>query len=165
YMPCEYGNSMVSKHVTLSTWGLDDAAYGFSLQLWGIVGENTPYEDDATDEEKLASGAYPILVMFDYNENTDEGSLRIKLGQILGKIETPDGSKADVFLSLVTDEGGIQNSGTVTFTWNETGDELYLTSSPLGDDYVNFAGLYLYGGSYYIADYICYDVTKLTRDR
>ncbi len=164
YMPCEYGGAMVSKQVTLSTWGLDHWAYGYSYQLWGIVGENSPYEEDATEEEKLASGAYPILVMFDYNENTDEGSLRIKLGQTLGNIETPDGSKTEVFLSAITDEGGIQDSGTVSFTWNESGDELYLTSSPLGD-HINFAGLYQYNRSYYIADNICYDVTKLTRDR
>lgn len=164
YMHCEYGGVQVAKQVTLNTWNMDHWAYGYSYQLWGVVGENVTYDEDATEDEKLASGAYPILVMFNYNENTDEGSLSIKLGQTLGNIECPDGSKAEVFLSAVTEDGDIQDAGVVTFTWNESGDELYLTSSPLGD-YVNLAGLYLYNRRYYIADNVCYDVTKLTRDR
>lgn len=164
YMPCEYGGAQVSKQVTLSTWSTEHYAYGYSYQLWGIVGENTPYAEDATDAEKLESGAYPILVMFTYNENTEEGSLSITIGQELGKIEDPSGAKQSVLLFGITDDGYIADSGLVTFTWNESGDELYLTSSPMGD-HINFAGVYVYNNSYYIADNICYDITKLTRDR
>lgn len=164
YMPCEYGNGQTTKQVTLSTWSTEHYAYGFSYQLWGVVGNNTPYAEDATDDEKLESGAYPILVMFDYNENTDEGSLRINLGQTIGQIEDPDGNKTSVYLYGVTEDGGIQDSGVVTFTWSEDGDELYITSSPMGN-YINLAGIYQYGRYYYIADNICYDITKLTRDR
>lgn len=164
YMPCEYGGAMVSKQVTLSTWSTEHYAYGYSYQLWGIVGDNAPYAEDATDAEKLESGAYPILVMFSYNENTEEGSLSITIGQELGKIEDPSGAKQSVFLYGITDDGYISDSGLVTFTWNESGDELYLTSSPMGD-HINLAGVYVYNNSYYIADNICYDITKLTRDR
>ena len=164
YMPCEYGSGWTSKQVTLSTWSTEHYAYGFSYQLWGVVGNNTPYAEDATDDEKLESGAYPILVMFDYNENTDEGSLRINLGQVLGQIEDPDGNKTSVYLYGISDDGGIENSGVVTFTWNEAADELYLTSSIMGD-HINLAGVYQYNRSYYIADNICFDITKFTRDR
>ena len=163
-MPCESGNVQTSKQITLSTWDTEHYAYGYSYQLWGVVGNNTPYTEDATDAEKLESGAYPILVMFDYNENTDEGSLRIKIGQVIGQIEDPAGNKTSVYLYGVTDEGGIQDSGVVTLTWNEDGDELYLTSSPMGD-YINLAGVYQYDRSYYLADNICYGITKFTRDR
>lgn len=165
YMPCEYGGGQTSKQVTLSTWDLEHWAYGFSYNLWGVVGDNNPYPDDATDAEKLDSGAYPILVMFNYNDATDEGSLTIKIGQTIGKIEAPDGSKADVMLYGVDDEGYIVNSGVITLTWNEAGDELYITNISNGATSFNFAGIYAYNGKYYIADNICYDVTKFTRDR
>lgn len=164
YMPCEYANVMTNKQVTLSTWSTEHYAYGFSYQLWGVVGANAPYAEDATDAEKLESGAYPILVMFDYNEASDEGSLRINIGQVLGEIEAPDGSKQSVYLYGISDDGYIETDGLVTFTWNESGDELYLTSSSMGD-HINLAGVYRYSNSYYIADNICYDVTKFTRDR
>lgn len=153
-----------TRQVTLSTWNLDHWAYGYSYQLWGIVGDNNPYDEDATESDKLNSGAYPALVMFNYNESTDEGSLTIKLGQTIGQIELPDGSKTAVFLYAVTEDYGIQDSGTVTLTWNEAGDELYVTSSPMGD-YINLAGLYQYNRSWYIADNICWGINKFSRDR
>lgn len=150
------------RQVTLSTWDTEHWAYGFSYQLWGVVGVNSPYEDDATDDEKYNSGAYPILVMFNYNEATEEGSLRIKLGQTIGKIETSAGAKTDVLLYAISDDGSLRTSGNITLTWNEDASELSFTGADGAG--VSLAGIYIDGNRYNLADQITYDITGFTRD-
>lgn len=151
------------KQVTLSTWDTEHWAYGYSYQLWGVVGDDSPYEEDATTEDKMNSGAYPILVMFSYDEATDEGSLRIQLGQTIGKAKNSEGALTDVFLYGVTDEGGIINKGNLTLTWNEDGSELYFSSGTDGGK-VNLAGVYVDGNYYMLVDNIVYGISGFTRD-
>lgn len=164
YMAYETGSgSPARRQVTLATWDTEHWAYGYSYQLWGVLGENNPYDEDATTDEKIASGAFPILVMFNYNETTEEGSLRIKIGQSIGKIKDSSGALTDVFLYGLTEDGYIQSSGNITLTWNEDASELYFTSGVDGGK-ITLAPIYVDANRYFAAASVVDNISGFSRD-
>lgn len=122
------------KQINLASYTPDDPAYGYSYRLVGLFGDNTL--------DETASGYYPINVYFNYNDATEEGSLRIPLYQTIGHYEL-DSQQQPIRLvgTMETNSGtSVFNQGDITLTWNSDQTELYIISSPMGTSF-NFCAM------------------------
>lgn len=120
------------KQLTLSSYTPDDPAYGYSYRLVGMFGENTLDETN--------SGYYPINVFFNYNETTEEGSLRIPLYQTIGHYNLQGQQQPIRLVGLMGNN--LYAQGDITLTWNSDQTELYIVSSPMGSSFYFSAMVY-----------------------